>query len=204
MIKSLDFKKDFKTLYNPSAKEPGLVEVPLFQYLMLDGAGDPNFSAEYHQGIETLFSLSYTLKFSLKKAGIVDYSVAPLEGLWWVTEGELFSQADKSNWFWTILIMQPEPVTPEMVAQAAGEVEKKKGLAQVRQVRLDNFEEGLCAQIMHIGPYSAEGPTIAKLDQFILQNGYRKNGKHHEIYLGDPRRSAPEKLKTIIRQPVTR
>lgn len=199
----LDFKKDYKALFNPSAKEVGLVEVPKLPYLMLDGTGDPNTSEEFQQAIEALFGLAYTLKFSLKKAGVVEYGVAPLEGQWWVAEGDTFSLSDKSNWLWTLMIMQPEQVTPELVAQDAQEVEKKKGSAAARQVRLASLEEGLAAQIMHLGPFATEEPTVAKLYDFIQQKGYQKTGKHHEIYLNDFRRSAPEKLKTVIRQPVT-
>lgn len=200
----LDLKKQYKQLFNPPAKEPVLVEVPELQYLMLDGAGDPNNTVEYQPKVEALFSLAYTLKFMLKKAGMVDYSVTSLEGLWWVEDYSEFSLAERSNWLWTLLILQPEQVTAALLAEAAREVERKKGLELVHRVRLENLDEGLAAQVMHLGPYAAEGPTVKRLHDFIAQNGYELTGKHHEIYLSDPRRVEPEKMKTVIRQPVKR
>ena len=200
----LDLKKQYKPLFNPPATGPVFVEVPELQYLMLDGTGDPNNSVEYQPKVETLFSLAYTLKFMLKKAGTVDYGVTSLEGLWWVDDYNNFSLTDRRNWLWTLLILQPEQVNPGLVAEAAAEVERKKGLALARKVRLAKLNEGLVAQVMHLGPYSAEGPTVKGLHDFITQNGYELTGKHHEIYLSDPRRVAPEKMKTVIRQPVKR
>ena len=200
----LDLKKQYKQLFNPPAKEPVLVEVPALQYLILDGAGDPNNTAEYQPKVETLFSLAYTLKFMLKKAGTVDYGVTYLEGLWWVDDYLEFSLTRRSNWLWTLLILQPEQVTAALLAEAAREVERKKALEPVHRVRLESLEEGLAAQVMHLGPYSAEAPTIKRLHDFITQSGYELTGKHHEIYLSDPRRVAPEKMKTVIRQPVKR
>lgn len=200
----LDLKKEYKQLFNPSAKTPALVEVPKLQYLMLDGTGDPNNTAAYQPKVETLFSLAYTLKFMLKKAGTLDYGVTSLEGLWWVEDYSQFSLAERTNWLWTLLILQPEQVTPAHLAEAAAEVERKKGLELVHQVRLESLEEGTAAQVMHLGPYAAEEPTVKRLHEFITENGYELTGKHHEIYLSDPRRAAPEKMKTVIRQPVKR
>lgn len=200
----LDLKKEYKQLFAPSAKAPALVEVPKLQYLMLDGTGDPNNTVEYQPKVETLFSLAYTLKFMLKKAGTLDYGVTSLEGLWWVEDYSQFSLADRTNWLWTLLILQPKQVTPAHLAEAAAEVERKKGLEMVQQVRLESLEEGPAAQIMHLGPYSAEEPTVKRLHEFITANGYELTGKHHEIYLSDPRRAAPDKMKTVIRQPVKR
>lgn len=200
----LDLKKEFKKLFNPPSTGPVLVEVPELQYLMLDGTGDPNNTAAYQPKVETLFSVAYTLKFMLKKAGALDYGVTSLEGLWWVEDYASFSLAERSNWLWTLLIMQPEQVTSTHLAEAAGEVERKKGFELARQIRLEKLNEGLAAQVMHLGPYSAEGPTVNRLHDFIKQNGYELTGKHHEIYLSDPRRVVPEKMKTVIRQPVKR
>jgi hypothetical protein len=197
----LDFKKDFKELYSPPSKEAVLLEVPPLNYLMIDGTGNPNTSPQYQEAIEALYTLSYTLKFMLKKSGELDYSVSPLEGLWWSDNMDDFIQANKDNWKWTMMIRQPEQITPALLAEAVAQAEKKKDLPNLRQVRLESFEEGLVAQIMYFGPYAEEGPTIQRLHSFIRENGYSLAGKHHEIYLSDPRRTAPEKLRTIIRQP---
>lgn len=199
-MSTIDLKKDYKHLYNQSAKEVSVVDVPPMNFLMIDGAGDPNVSVEYQQAMEALFSLSYTLKFRVKKITGVDYAVMPLEGLWWTDNHSQL--VDKSLWKWTAMIMQPEFVTAELVAEALAEVREKKGLAALDRVRFETYHEGLSAQIMHIGPYDAEGPTIARLHSFIRESGYEPCGKHHEIYLSDPRRTAPEKLKTVLRQPV--
>jgi hypothetical protein len=196
----LDFKKDRKDLYNPPLK-PVMVDVPELQYLMIDGQGYPGTSQEYMDAMQTLFPLAYTLKFTIKKRQGIDYAVMPLEGLWWADDMEHFYE-NKDAWKWTSMMMQPEFVTEALFTQAVGEVKKKKAPAAIDKVRLEKYAEGRCAQIMHIGPYSEEGPTIAKLHDFIEKSGYEKTGKHHEIYLGDPRRAAPEKLKTVIRQPI--
>lgn len=198
----LDFKKDFKELYNPPAKEVVLVEVPRLSYLMIDGTGNPNTSPQYREALEALYTVSYTLKFMLKRSGELDYSVSPLEGLWWADNMDDFILANKDNWKWTMLIRQPAQVTPALLTEALAQAEKKKDLPNLRQVRLESLDEGLAAQIMYFGPYAEEGPTIQRLHIFIQEKGYSLAGKHHEIYLSDPRRSAPEKLRTIIRQPV--
>ncbi len=200
----LDFKRDFKQLYSPSAKDAGLVEVPKLNFLMIDGTGDPNTATEYKAAVEALYSLAYTLKFMLKKAEVLDYGVPSLEGLWWTEKIEEFSLDDKSNWLWTMMIMQPEQITLDLVEQARNQAEKKKNLTELTQIRFETFDEGLAAQIMHLGPYANEAPTVEKLHKFITENGYSFRGKHHEIYLSDPNRSAPENMKTIIRQPITR
>jgi hypothetical protein len=171
-------------------------------FLMIDGAGDPNVSLEYQQAMEALFSLSYALKFRVKKSNGVDYAVMPLEGLWWTNDPGQFSMSNKGIWKWTAMIMQPEYVTGELFAEALAEVRRKKDLVALDRVRFESYHEGLSAQIMHIGPYAAEEPTIARLHSFIRENGYELNGKHHEIYLSDPRRTAPEKLRTVLRQPI--
>jgi hypothetical protein len=199
----IDLRKDLKLLYNPSAKAVALVDVPPMNFLMLDGSGDPNTSPDYVAAIEALFALSYALKFKIKQgqAG-VDYAVMPLEGLWWVDDPSRFSMRDKANWQWTAMIMQPPYVTAALVAEMLAETQKKKGLAALEKIRFASYPEGLSAQVMHIGPYAAEEPTIARLHRFIAENGYTPRGKHHEIYLKDARRTAPEKLQTVVRQPV--
>jgi len=201
-MEKIDLKKDLKHLYRPSAKEVVQVDVPTLRYLMIDGEGDPNTSPEYAQAIEALFSVSYTAKFMLKKGPQeIDYAVMPLEGLWWADDMESFATNDKAKWKWTAMIMQPSFVTDAVIEAAITEVLRKKKLPGVDMLRLENFSEGICAQIMHIGPFSEEGPTIARLHDFIDARTGR-TGKHHEIYLSDIRRADPKTWKTIIRQPM--
>jgi len=198
----IDFKKELKHLYNPSTKKVEIVDVPMMDFLIVNGSGDPNTAQEYKDAVEALFAVSYALKFMVKKGKGVDYGVLPLEGLWWADDMTQFSTENKDIWKWTSMIMQPEYVTEDLVSKALEQVEKKKNPTALSKIRFESFHEGLSAQIMHIGPYSAEAPTIEKLHNFIKENGYELRGKHHEIYLSDPRRSTPEKLKTIIRQPM--
>ena len=198
----IDHKKELKHLYRPSAKQVSVVDVPAMTFLMVDGRGDPNTSLAYQQALEALYSLSYTLKFKIKKGAGVDYTVMPLEGLWWTDDPSLFSLSDKDSWSWTSMLMQPEVVTLEAVEEALVEVEQKKDPPALDRVRFEAYHEGLSAQIMHIGPYATEEPTIARLHRFIAGEGYALRGKHHEIYLSDPRRTAPDHLKTVIRQPI--
>jgi hypothetical protein len=193
-------------LYRASARGPELVQVPELTFVMIDGQGDPNTSTAYKDAIEALYGLSYTLKFAVKKELGLDYRVGPLEGLWWADDMADFTTERKANYRWTMMIAQPDEVTPERFARARDEIGRKKALTALGSARLERFAEGLCAQILHVGPYSAEGPTIARLHAYIRELGGRFDGqlqKHHEIYLGDPRRSAPEKWRTIIRQSLT-
>jgi hypothetical protein len=200
----IDYKKKLKHLYHSSAKTAEIVNVSPLTFLMLDGAGDPNTSPDFQHAVEVLFGLSYTLKFLIKKGDLaVDYGVMPLEGLWWTDDMSQFDITKKDTWKWTLMIMQPEYVTTELFGQAAEQMKKKKDPAALSKVKFASFHEGQAAQIMHLGPFSAEGPTIAKLHEFIRQNGFTIAGKHHEIYLSDIRKAAPEKWKTIIRQPLT-
>lgn len=170
-------------------------------FLMIDGEGDPNHNPVYSAALEALFSLAYTLKFALKKAGAGDFSVFPAEGLWWTEDMAKFTSEDKSNWLWTMMIAQPEPVTAQWVEQARGDALTKKGLPALERIRFESFIEGRCVQMMHTGPFSAEGPNIARVHAFIAEQGAQRIGRHHEIYLSDFRRTAPDKLKTVIRQP---
>lgn len=197
-----DLKREFKALYS-AGREPALVEVPDLPFLMIDGHGDPNTSPAYAAAIQAMYQVAYGLKFTIKRSeGGTDFGVMPLEGLWWVDDMTKFSVADKSDWDWTMMILQPDVVTAELVERVK-EAAKHPSEA-VSRVRLERFEEGEAAQVMYVGPYADEGPTIQQLHAFIEQQGFALRGKHHEIYLGDPRRSAPEKLKTIIRQPASR
>ena len=201
MIKR-DFKKELKPLYNPSASKVATVEVPAFNFLKIDGQGDPNTSIAYKEAVEALFSLSYALKFAVKRGPMaIDYGVMPLEGLWWADQMEFFEHSAKDKWFWTAMIMQPEFITETLVAEAAETVRKKKDLPGLDRIRFEPYKEGRAAQILHIGPFSEEGPTIKKVHDYIHSSGGKLSGKHHEIYLSDIRRAAPEKWKTIIRQP---
>ncbi len=201
-MEKIDVKKDLKHLYQPSAKEIVQIEVPTFKFLMVDGEGDPNTSQEYSQAVEALFSVSYTAKFMVKKGPQeLDYGVMPLEGLWWADDMSAFVANDKTKWKWTMMIMQPAFVADEVIELSIAEVGRKKALSAVGKLRLKHFSEGLCAQVLHIGPFSEEGPTIARLHDFIDARTGRA-GKHHEIYLSDVRRADPKKWKTIIRQPM--
>lgn len=202
-MQKIDLKKELKHLYQPSAKEVVQVDVPTLQFLMIDGEGDPNASQEYAQAVEALFSVSYTAKFMVKKRpNAMDYAVMPLEGLWWADDMSTFIANDKSKWKWTMMIMQPDFVEPEIVHAALAEVRRKKALPAVSKLRLENFTEGSCAQVLHVGPFSEEGPTIQKVHAFINSRSSLA-GKHHEIYLSDIRRADPAKWKTIIRQPMS-
>lgn len=196
----IDFKKELKHLYTPSKKVFSIVDVPAMKFLMVDGHGDPNTSPEYQAAVETLYALAYKIKFMMKDQGL-DYVVPPLEGLWWVEDMAEFSVERKDEWDWTMMIMQPDEVTMGVVEAAGDAVAASKNLPNLSQVRFELFHEGAAAQILYLGAYADEGPTIARLHDFILAEGYQLSGKHHEIYLSDPRRTAPEKLKTVIRQP---
>jgi hypothetical protein len=202
-MEKLDLKKKWKHLYQPSAAEITTVDVPPLTYLMVDGEGDPNTSPAFIHAIEALYSLSYTLKFSLKKSPQpVDYGVMPLEGLWWADDPHAFHRQDKSTWKWTAMILQPDFIDSRQVDVAFDEVRRKKNPAALGRVRLETLAEGTAAQFLFVGPFADEGPTIQRIHDFIHSAGKELCGKHHEIYLSDPRRTAPEKLKTIIRQPM--
>lgn len=200
----IDLKQELKHLYQPSAKAVVQVTVPTLQFLMIDGQGDPNTSPEYAQAVEALFSVSYTVKFAVKKAAQgMDYAVMPLEGLWWADDMAVFTASDKAQWQWTMMIMQPDFVEPAVILQGLEAAKRKKNLAALNALRLENFTEGLCAQILHVGPFSEEAPTIQRVHDFIDDAGSVRSGKHHEIYLSDVQRAAPAKWRTIIRQPMT-
>ena len=201
--KKVDLRKRLKHLYGPTAREVVEVEVSEMSFLMVDGEGDPNTSRSYKEATEALFALSYALKFAVREEVGVDYGVMPLEGLWH-TEGRQGSfeeiQKDKDAWKWTLMIMQPEWVDGERYERALASVERKN-LPGLRRIRFEAFREGRAAQVMHVGPFSEEGPTIERIVRFIEERGGRMRGRHHEVYLSDFRRTAPERLKTIIRHP---
>lgn len=207
-MQTLDLKKDFKQLYTPSAKAPQLVDVPNLTFLRISGAIEPGHgpgdSPLFQENIGALYGAAYTLKFMLKQraADPVDYPIMAMEGLWWVEDGH-FDIHIKDNWFYTLQIMQPGLVTPELFAEALEKLRKKKGNQEAfSRLKLEPFHEGLSVQMLHLGPYAAEPATVEKMDSFIQAQGLQKHGLHHEIYLGDPMRSDPSKLKTILRHPV--
>lgn len=202
-MEKIDLKKALKPLYQPTVKDVARVIVPPMNYLMVDGKGDPNNSQEFADAITVVYAVSYTLKFMVKKGELaIDYGVMPLEGLWWAEDMSQFSQDDKSNWLWTVLVAQPDFISQEMVDAAIADVKKRKAPVALPKLRFETFDEGVCAQLMHIGPFSKEGPNIERVHQFIEASGRKLRGKHHEIYLSDLRKAAPEKWKTIIRQPM--
>jgi hypothetical protein len=203
-VTKTDFKSEWRHLYQPSAEEFEIVDVPPMRFLMIEGQGDPNTAQEYGEALEVLYAVAYKIKFMSKKELGKDYVVPPLEGLWWAEDMDVFTTAeDRNAWQWTMMIMQPEWVTEEFYERARNQVGKAKAPPALSKIRLESYHEGLSAQILHIGPYSEEGPTIHKLHhEFLPENGYQEAGKHHEIYLSDPRKVAPEKLKTVLRQPV--
>jgi len=213
-MKILDLRKQYKNLYQPSAKKPEILKVPKLQFAMIDGAiekgSEPGKSPMFAESTQALYSISYTLKFMLKKrkTNAIDYPVMALEGLWWVEDG-MFDITVKDNWFYTLMILQPDIITKDIFAEGLAEVRKKKGDSPaLSKLRLAHFEEGLCVQVMHIGPYATEPTTIERMREYMQENGLKDNvgpnGKHHEIYMSDPRRVAPEKMKTVLRHPVVK
>lgn len=213
-MKTIDLKKELKYLYAPSAKKVEIVQVPRLQFAMIDGAiekGDaPGTSAGFQEATQALYGISYTLKFMLKKrkTHAIDYPVMALEGLWWVEDGN-FDIRVKDNWIYTLMILQPDVITKDVFEAGLEEVRRKRGESKaLAQLRLAHFEEGPCMQVMHIGPYADEPATVERMQAFAAANGYRDcvglGGKHHEIYMGDPRKADPAKLKTVLRHPVER
>jgi hypothetical protein len=198
----IDLKQEMKCLYQASTKTVVQIDVPALNFLMVDGMGDPNTSPDYIQAVEALFSVSYAAKFMVKKGPqLLDYAVMQLEGLWWADNMAAFASGDKSQWQWTMMIMQPDFVSWETINRAMTETQKKKNLPAIDRLRLERFHEGPCAQLLHVGPFSEEGPSIERLHAFIDATSSR-TGRHHEIYLSDIRKAAPSKWKTIIRQPM--
>ncbi|MHA2290016.1 MAG: GyrI-like domain-containing protein [Promethearchaeota archaeon] len=205
MPAKVDFKKKLKELYLPSAKEVVEIDVPEMQFLMIDGIGSPGDSKEYLDALTALYPIAFKTKF-LSKAKGKDYVVPPLEGLWWADDMNDFIEGNRDKWKWTMMIMLPEWITEDMVNEAiALTKDKKPELANLlAKLRVESYKEGKAAQIMHIGPYSEEGPTVQKVHDFIKKEGGTFDGnsqKHHEIYLSDPRKANPATMKTVIRQP---
>ncbi len=197
----IDLKRELRHLYAPSAKTVVEVDVPALRFLMIDGQGDPNTTAAYAEAVEALFSVSYVAKFMTRRDAGIDYAVMPLEGLWWADDHSAFAANDRARWRWTMMILQPDVVEDAVLDAAIAQVRDRKRLPAVDRLRLESFIEGRCAQVLHVGPFTEEGPTIERLHAFIAERG-RLTGKHHEIYLSDVRRAAPAKWRTVIRQPM--
>lgn len=212
-MEKIDLRLKYKNLYNPSANNVSLVQVPAFKFLMIDGAIEPGCapgnSPAFQDAVQALYGISYTIKFisKLNKNNPVDYPVMALEGLWWISEGE-FDIRNPGNWLWTVMIMQPDHITQDLFQEGLEKLSRKNPGPGLERLRLESFEEGLCVQIMHVGPYATEPATVDKIHDFIDLNNLRdkigRGGKHHEIYMGDPRRADPSKLKTVLRHPVER
>ena len=202
-MEKFDLKNTLPDYFKASPSKFSVVKLPKFNYLMVDGKGDPNTSHSYLEAIELLYGISYTLKFMSKDELGRDYVVPPLEGLWWAKDLNSFEKREKSKWSWTMIIMVPNGITKAFATKAIKTFKEKKPEANISKIRFDSLTEGLSVQILHVGPYDAEGQVLARMHkEFMPENNYVFNGIHHEIYLGDPRKTSPEKLKTILRQPV--
>ncbi len=203
-MEKIDFRKIMKPLYLPPTGRFTTIDVPPLRYLMINGKGDPGTSANYLSALQALYAVSYALKFMSKALGR-DYAVPPLEGLWWADDMGAFTSGKREDWRWTMMIMVPDWLEEKIVTDAIVAAKAKKGNPAIDQIRLETLVEGLCLQIMHIGSYADEAPVLQHLHHQVMpEGGYEFNGKHHEIYIGDPRKTAPEKLKTVLRQPVVK
>ncbi|TFD72055.1 GyrI-like domain-containing protein [Cryobacterium fucosi] len=200
-----DVKKVLKPFYGPANREWELVEVPAQRFIAVDGSGDPNTAPAYSEAVEALYAVAYGIKFQARRELGRDAIVAPLEGLWYADDASVFTAGSKSEWHWTMLISEPDWVTDAFISQAIAAASAKKKLPALAGVRTETLVEGLSAQLLHLGSYDDEAPALATLHgEFLAENGLRINGRHHEVYLGDPRRTEPAKLKTVLRQPVAR
>ena len=201
MAGKIDIKKQHKQLFAPK-REPHLVDVPKFQYLMIDGEGTPEGTA-FQDAIAALYSTAYTTKFALKKAGREDFVVPPLEALWWADDEAAFEENRRDEWQWTLMVILPDHVSDEDLRGTLAELEKKGKLTDVHgRMRTEVLEEGQAVQCLYVGPYDSMGDTISAMQEFAESKGLEFAGKHHDVYLSDPRRTAPEKLKTVLRRPV--
>jgi len=209
---TLDLKKDLRYLYNPSARIVEAVQVPRLQFAMIDGriepSQGPSTSPAFQEAMAALYSVAYTLKFTLKKRprNPVDYPIMGLEGLWWVEDGA-FDITKPDNWLFTLMMLLPEVISRDVFEAGKADVRRKRGeTPSLKRLRLKHLQEGLCMQVMHVGPYSDEPATVRRMQDFAASNGYvdlvGTGGKHHEIYLGDPRRANPAKLRTVLRHPI--
>ena len=201
IIKKRDLRKELKQIYSPSAKEPELVKVPTFNFLMIDGEGAPE-SQQFQEAVQAIYTTAYTIKFTFKFEKNIDFPVMALEGLWWLKQGMPFQIGRREDWCWTVMILQPEFVTKTTLAKAIRKIKEKKDVPGIDNVRLESFSEGLSVQMLHIGPYADEPKTMQKIEEFSSERGLTASGKHHEIYLSDPRRVKQDRMKTILRHAV--
>ncbi|GAB4003704.1 GyrI-like domain-containing protein [Glycomyces albus] len=198
-----DVKREHKALYAPKNTSWELVEVPPQRFIAVDGRGDPNTAEEYARSVEALYAVAYTLKFASKRTGAGDFVVAPLEGLWWADDPRAFTARAKSSWHWTMMICLPDRVDDGAVAEAKATALAKKGNPAIERVEPRTLHEGRSAQVLYVGSYDDEGPILAELhERYMPEHGLGFAGHHHEIYLSDPRRTAAERLRTVLRQPV--
>jgi hypothetical protein len=198
-----DIKRELKQCYAPRNTDWALVEVPAQRFIAIDGHGDPNTSADYAHAVEALYTVAYTIKFASKNTLGRDFVVGPLEGLWWSDRPEVFITRDKDAWHWRMLISQPGWITDDLIDESQKAALTKKNLPAIADIRRETLDEGTSAQLLHVGPYDDEGPVLARLHhEYLAANDLRMCGHHHEIYLGDHRRTEPAKFKTILRQPV--
>jgi hypothetical protein len=202
-MNKIDYKKEMKVLYTGKKGTFNIIEVPNIKYLHIHGSGNPNTDPSYASSVEALYSIAYTIKFICKKKDL-DFVVMPLEGLWYAEEHKVFENREKEKWNWTMMIMMPPFVTEEIFMEAVETVKKKKDNEKISEVFFEEYEEGLTVQTLHIGSYDEEGPVIAEMHRYISDEGYDLRGKHHEIYLSDPRKNSADKLKTILRQPIVK
>ncbi len=204
---TLDLKKQYKDLYSPSAKVVQVVSVPNLRFIRIDGEIEegyrPGDSPGFAAATEAIYGISYTLKFASKQRpeNPIDYPVMALEGQWWVEQG-VYDFNNTAGWKYSLMMMQPEHITPQMFGEALEKLRKKRPNPALAALRLEDFVEGRAIQVMHIGPYSSEPETIRRMDEFAVEHGYTLHGRHHEIYLSDPRRADAEKMKTILRHPI--
>jgi hypothetical protein len=200
-MNKIDYKKELKELYTGKKDDFKIINVPSINYLQIHGSGDPNTDPNYRSSIEALYATAYAIKFICKKKEM-DFTVMPLEGLWYAEDYAVFESREKNKWSWTMLIMLPPFVTEHIFREAIDTVKKKKDNPKISEVFFEQYEEGLCIQTLHIGSYDNEGPIISQMYRYLSEHGYQLSGKHHEIYLSDPRKNNIDKLKTIIRQPI--
>jgi hypothetical protein len=202
-MNKVNFKKDLAELYNPKNTEWELVEVPAMIFLMADGKGDPNTSKDYSDALEALYNIAYAIKLMSRKTLGRDYVVPPLEGLWSSDDPAVFSEADKGKYQWTMMIMQPDWITQTMFSAAMAAAKTKQHLRALSKVRFERYNEGTSLQLLHVGSYDDEAPKLKHLhNEYLPAHNLTFNGRHHEIYLSDPRKTAAAKLKTILRQPI--
>ena len=203
-MKKVNHIKELSHIYTQPKKKISLVDAPPLNFLMINGTGDPNDNPDYSEAVSALYSVAYKLKFAIKKGPqAIDYKVMPLEGLWWAEDMTLFTLENRSNWHWSMMIMQPEYITEDLFRTTVTSMREMKELPKLDDLRFETYHEGISMQIFHLGPYGeGERETINKLHTYIETEGYQRVGKHHEIYFNSPLRTASENLKTIIRQPV--